>query len=278
MRCFMKILKFFQLALLLVLLPILIKAQPTQFNINEYKQFLQSHQNMLTSQLLEMHPAGVFKGNLNLDYQDALYFDSIDSKYNLTDFEKSLINKNSFMVSERLSRYSFGEAFLDIYHKDLPVFVSTDAILHALHMSYDNILKDVELGILIEKIKTFLSQLHNNFTILENSYFADQKMKTMLKDVDIYLTVPRKLLGEEIFPFYPENTSKVDSILQMIADEEGFVPYSLFSTKPVKYDWSQFKPRGHYTDEFHPILAKYFRAMMWLGKIEIYLLPPSGYF
>ncbi len=53
-----------------------------------------------------------------------------------------LIKKNGFMVSERLFKYSsFGDAFLDIYHKDLPVFVSTDAILHAFHISYDRYFK-----------------------------------------------------------------------------------------------------------------------------------------
>ena len=139
----MKILKFFRVTFLLIFFPLLITAQPTQFNINEYKQFLQSHQNMVTSELLELHPAGVFKANLNVDYQTAYYFDSISIKYNLTDYEKSLINQNGFMVSERLSNLSFGEAFLEIYENDLPVFVSTDAILHAFHVSYDRILKDV---------------------------------------------------------------------------------------------------------------------------------------
>ena len=80
----MKILKFFRVTFLLIFFPLLITAQPTQFNINEYKQFLQSHQNMVTSELLELHPAGVFKANLNVDYQTAYYFDSISIKYNLT--------------------------------------------------------------------------------------------------------------------------------------------------------------------------------------------------
>ena len=108
-------------------------AQTNQFSIEAYKQFLNSNQNLTTSQLLDMHPAGVFKGDLNLQPQDALYFDSISIKYNLTDYEKSLVKKNGFMVSERLSMHTFGEAFFDIFQKDMPVFVSTDAILHAFH-------------------------------------------------------------------------------------------------------------------------------------------------
>ena len=277
MRCFMKILKFFQLVLLLVLLPILIKAQPTQFNINEYKQFLQSHQNMVTSQLLEMHPAGVFKGNLNLDYQDALYFDTISQKFNLTNYEKLLIQKHGFMATERLKFPSYGTSMLDIYHKDLPVFVSADAILHAYHVSYDRILKTVELEILINRVTGLLNSLHSKMPQLAAKYAAYPQMNKMLRDVDLYLTVPRRLLNPSANLYYADNQTKLNEVLTMIAQEQGFVSYILFSdSNCVVYDWSQFKPRGHYVDPQNPILEKYFRAMMWLGRMEIYLLPPNS--
>ncbi len=83
----------------------------TNFNIESYKQFLNAHQNMDAEQLLQDHDAGKFDANINADYSSADYFDSIDAKYNLTNYEKSLLNKNGFMVSERLSKYSFGGSF-----------------------------------------------------------------------------------------------------------------------------------------------------------------------
>jgi len=272
----MKILKFYRVTFLLIFFPLLIKAQPTQFNINEYKQFLQSHQNMVTSELLEMHSAGTFRTDLNVDFENAQYFDSISIKYNLTDYEKSLINQNGFMVSERLSNLSFGEAFLEIYENDLPVFVSTDAILHAFHVSYDRILKDVELGILIDRITNLLQTLHNNLPALTAKYSAYPEMNTMLKDVDVYLTVPRKLLDQSAAPYFSENISKINEILSKISAEQGHDPYILFSENCRVIDWSQFKPRGHYVDIQNPILEKYFRAMMWLGRTEIYLLAPES--
>jgi hypothetical protein len=39
-------------------------------------------------------------------------------------------------------------------------------------------------------------------------------------------------------------------------------------------DFSQFTPRGHYAE--HYLLKNYFRAMMWLGRTELYLLPPKS--
>lgn len=118
----------------------------TNFNVGLYKSFLQSHTDLTSDGLTQLHPAGKFVGNLHLNNNSAQYFDSIAIKYGLTDAEKSSIQQNGFMVSERLSEPAMGQALLDIFQKDLPVFVSTDAILHAFHISYDRILKDVELG------------------------------------------------------------------------------------------------------------------------------------
>ncbi len=122
------------------------------FNIEDYKQFLQQHQNMSTEELLQMYDAGFFTDQINTNYSDALYFDSLDGYYNFSEFEKSLIQDHGFMVSERLKRISFGESLLEIFNQDFPVFVSTDAILHAFHISYDRILTDMEIGLLEDRL------------------------------------------------------------------------------------------------------------------------------
>ena len=41
---------------------------------------------------------------------------------------------------------------------------------------------------------------------------------------------------------------------------------ALFGVEDRIIDFSQFKPRGHYTDD--PRLESYFRAMIWLGRID----------
>ncbi len=231
---------------------------------------------MDAEQLLDDHDAGTFDANFNADYSSADYFDSIDAKYNLTNYEKSLLNKNGFMVSERLSKGSFGDAFLDIYHKDLPVFISTDAILHAFHVSYDRILKDMELAVLIDKLSTLLEQLHSQMPQLENKYSSHPDIKLMLHDVDVYLTVARKLLDKNITPYYTDNANKVNHLYNRAIEADGFNTDTLFANACVRVDWSQFKPRGHYIDETNPQLENYFRTMMWLGRIEIYLIPPRA--
>ena len=245
------------------------------FDLNLYQQFLQNHQNMQTQDLLDMHPAGIFEDNLNLNYQDVFYLDSIDAKYNLTEYEKSLIQNHGFMVTQRLSQKSFGEILLDIHHNDLPVFVSTDAILYAYHVSYDRILREVELGYLIDKVSTLLGSLRNSFPQIVSNYSSEPEMLQMLKDVDLYLTVGAKLIGQNISPYYPENTVIIDTVISRVMDANSFYNDTLFSSNCVAHDYSQFKPRGHYDSDEYPELRQYFRAMMWLGRIELYLIKPS---
>jgi len=248
-------------------------AQTNDFNVAEYQQFLDQNQNMTASQLLDMNPAGNFNADLNLSWESALYHDSIEIALNLTDYEKSLLQKHGFVVTERLKKESFVEQFSDIWQKDLPVFISTDAILHAFHYNYVKILKKIERGILIDHVTNLLTEMHNNLPDLISQYSDNPEMEQMLKDIDVYITVPRKLLDQDISAHYPENTTVVSEILNLI-DAEKFDLYPFFSENCKEIDFSQFKPRGHYAEDED--LSNYFRAMMWLGRIEIYLLAPKS--
>ncbi len=56
---------------------------------------------------------------------------------------------------------------------------------------------------------------------------------------------------------------------------ESLSPIAIGSTRqahPTRrtFDFSQFKPRGHYTAE--PSLEQYFRAMIWLGRVDLRLM------
>ncbi len=254
---------------------ITVYAQNASFDVEAYKQFLQTHQSMTKEEVLSLHPAGVFQARAGAVPGTILYLDSITHRYQLTAHELTKLNDHGFVVSERLSYPSFGEAYLDVWKKDLPVFVSTDAILHALHMSYDEILKTVEISTIIPELTTLLSRMHGQMGALHTEYAGNPEMVQMIKDVDLYLTVARKLLDESVTPYYSENQSAVTVLLGYIQAEQP-ADYALFASNPRTIDFSQFKVRGHYTDTYYTELGKYFKAMMWLGRTEIYLLPPQS--
>lgn len=245
----------------------------SQFDLVAYRQFLLDNQNMNTGQLLSMYSGGKFNKNATTNFHSALYSDSIISRYNLTAYEQSLIENHGFMVTDRLRRISFGSAFHEIYNYDLPVFVSTDAILHAIHMSYDANLKNLELQLLIPKLENLLRGLRSQVSVLDGVYAGHPEMKKSIRDLDVYLTVPGKLLGIFSSPVFPENNGFVDSLMSMIQAESP-MSVSLFSSTPRQYDFSQFTVRGHYTES--EALGKYFKAMIWLGRTELALISPKN--
>jgi Protein of unknown function (DUF3160)/FlgD Ig-like domain len=241
------------------------------FDTTAFKQFLSSHQNLTTDQLQSLHPAGSFSAETHTVFSSARYFDNINAHYGLTAGEQSLLNKHGFVVTERLKPYSFGNSFLEIYNNDLPVFVSTDAILHALHMSCDAILMQEESAVLSEKLDTLLSALHAQLPAIALKYSSSPSMKQMVNDIDVYLTVPQNLLGKVTAPTFSENTAVINQLLGLIKAEQP-VSFALFSSTPRTIDFSQFTPRGHYTQTL--LLTHYFQAMMWLGRTEMYLIAP----
>jgi hypothetical protein len=246
----------------------------SDINLSDYKNYLSNNENLTFEQLFNSHNTGVFKKNINSQWQNSLYADSVDIKYQLTEDEKFLLSENGFVVTERLSHSSFPIQLVDIFHKDLPVFVTTDAILHTVHRSYDAILKDIELELLIPKLKELLKELKDNiksFSSVKNNI----EIQDRLKDLDIYLSVPLKILDNSQFPAYSENYSTVNEFIQLVNNAE-YEEKNFFSSTLRKIDFSQFKPRGHYVDEYYPQLADYFKAMMWLGKMELYLIAPNS--
>src|SRR6266498_441614 len=48
-----------------------------------------------------------------------------------------------FVSIDQNRRHSFASAYFQIYSADLPVLVTTDSIMHALHKSYDDILMEM---------------------------------------------------------------------------------------------------------------------------------------
>ncbi len=250
-----------------------------QLNTDAYFKYLEAHKNMTAQDLLLEYPAGVFAATAPTDLMNAEFFSAIDVKYKFTPYEKELAAKHGFMVTERLSYPTYAAAFADAYVKDLPVYISSDAILHALHRSYDNMLADIETYLLEPLL--FRALLAMKATLKTSPIPKDPLAQQARLDVDIYLTVALQLIKLDYryktldYPAeatFPENTPAIEKLRALIASEQlDFYP--LFAQTPRHIDFSQMKPRGHYPDKG---LSGYFQAMMWLGRTEIFITKPKG--
>lgn len=247
------------------------------FSVEGYKQFLKENENLNAEQLEDMHRAGLFNDGAPTSFAQSEFSNEIDAVYKLTDYEKSLIDRNGFMVTERTPFPSFGTAFHNIYIKDLPVFVSSDAILHAVHKSYDMILMDVEGSLLVPSMQEVLEKSRNELQNLATRYAGQQDVLRSLDDLDVYLAVAARLLTDpdkgEVNPVFNRNKAVVNELMSLIADESP-TTYPLFGEAERVLDFSQFTLRGHYTKS--EVLGRYFKAMMWIGRTEIYLSEIKG--
>ena len=159
------------------------------FSLQEYSRFLQDNLDLSSQDLLCRHaPAHSYYLGRESDasLSGISYLDSVILQYDLTESELDLLERNRFLVSERLSFNSFRGALNDVYEKDLPVFVTTDAILHALHYSYDRLLMELELDILKPTLAEFLDALYSAFPQLLAQYATDPRLKDPLADVDLF--------------------------------------------------------------------------------------------
>ncbi len=247
-----------------------------QFDIEQYKEYLKTHKDMTFDELIKEFPAGYFLKEAPTNLDEAEYGDSISIKYKLTNYEKELISKHGFMVTERLTYPTFHHAFKDIFYQDMPVYISSDAILHALHYSFDKILESIENKLLISALNSVLIKIQNQIKNLSEQS-TDSLYQLAVNDFDIYITIARYLFIDavkksHVQPVFPENVYKISEILKLIS-QKNRVNIALFSNTERPYDFSQFEIRGHYTKSKN--LSAYFQTMMWLGRTEIYITSPK---
>jgi len=236
--------------------------------------------------------------NLTLPAPKALPFDPTKVRFyadaaerlKLTPEEQRIFRQRGVVGVDHAQRYSMGSAYHAIYTRDLPVLVTTDSILHALHRSFDATLKELETNVFTHSMKNVLSRTAATLAA-DKAPFRDTELRASAEDVDLYLAVARSLLNgagappDEPAPgrFEPQGEApeavtpklvepaavasliRKASSLDMETPENGRKT-ALYGGKRF-VDWSQFRPRGHYTQSM--ALRRYFRAMMWLGRPDL---------
>ena len=200
---------------------------------------------------------------VDVDPESALFFTEANERFQFSPQEMTLMKTNGFAVRQSSYGRSFGGAYYDIYANDLPVLITSDSLLHALHSSYDHILKDIEKGYFSGTIQQVLGATQQHIIHVANNTSNPQDLAN-LKSADLYLTVGLSLLQGKLVPSGLGNDPQVVRILKT-ARHQGVVRIFLHG-EYREVDFSQFKPRGHYTESQY--LENYFKCMMWMGRAD----------
>ena len=200
---------------------------------------------------------------LPVDLDDVEGYADLKSLFGITSEQENLLSENGFVVL----RVNMFETLSDVYKclidNSLPLLVTTDAVLHAYHVLFDEILKRAEMNELIDimnnTIRTLLTEAE-----MEVQTYAGTPLEQPTKLNFIYLEVAYALINPEYSPTAPETSQE----LALIAAHAGFSNSPIFG---YMEDYSQYVPRGHYTE--NEGLKAYFKTMMWLGRMRFALVP-----
>jgi len=201
--------------------------------------------------------------DLPLELTTVSNFDEVNPKLGLSESQIDLLSANGFVVIP----YGRENDVVDVYdylkNRDIPIFVTSDTLLHLYHIQFNEILKIIEENEFFNAIKAMSQAMLNESLNGYNSLGGD--LKEAAKRNVAYFAVALKLIDPNAsVPSFVQG--EVDEELQLIEQHSGFADSPIFK---YREDYSQYVPRGHYTRS--ETLEKYFKAMMWYGRIAFLL-------
>ena len=211
-------------------------------------------------------------------------------RFTFGETQSTLLAQNGFVVvpAEWLE---FFQLYENGRYEEIPVFVTTDSVYHVYHLLFDKMLRDLEREHFEPDIHALtaacLQSAQALYAELQTTQLGD-----VARRVVAYFAVADALINPAaVAP--PEVADLVREELALIEAHAGFSASPIFSedcpencdpcdTMPppecldqpgMCEDYSQYVPRGHYTrsEQFQ----RYFRAMMWYGRINMRLQKPD---
>ena len=216
---------------------------------------------------------------LESDLSNILNIESFRNKQGWSSEVESLIKQNYFaavqnchFTSDVLDRpyQQFSEVYEDNYWHNTPSFVTSDSMFHIFHVLYDYALRTMEQDNLTLYLDALIGHLLEN-SIKYHSVLNDPWWREIAKLNIAFFSVVMKCLHPDWG--VPSDVSEwVNDTMQLIEESEGFSENWFMNQRE---DFSQFKPRGHYTKT--PELERFFKAMMFLGRVNFRLHPDDDW-
>jgi hypothetical protein len=189
-------------------------------------------------------------------------YESLKNWLQITPEQEQLLSQNGFVVLRVNSYGTLADFYNDAYDKNMPIMITTDAVLHTYHVLFDETLKQIEtnefIGELNSMINTLLVKAQE-----EAESVAGNPLETASKLNLMYLEVAHALMQ----PSFTPTTVEAQQELQLISDHNAMTESPIFG---YKEDYTQYVPRGHYTESEQ--LEAYFKTMMWFGRMRFALL------
>lgn len=178
--------------------------------------------------------------------------------------QRTALARNGFVITPARWR-QFDAVYEATRYAEQPVFVTSDATLHVYHLIFGKLLRDLERESLAPAARRLTALLmadsRRQLAALKGTPLEADARLTLA-----YLAVAQKLADPAVTP-PAEVAALVAAELKLIDAHQGIAPSAIFSGTELLEDYSQYVPRGHYTRS--EALKRYFRIMMWLGRMNL---------
>lgn len=249
---------------------------------------------------------------LPLESSQISNYGDFNGKIKLDAATEGLLKKNGFAVIRNPFNQQ-GEDITQPYNtlkdKEVPIFITTDSLLHLYHIQFDETLRQIEekefydaiwdiskillneaqkeyesnSGDIKEAAKRNIAYFSVALELLKPkegqycSYSSDELYNLHEKEKELYYKAEQCLVNREAM-FSKEEIVKyhfdIPDLVKDVAEQELSLidKHEGFGKSPIftyREDYSQYVPRGHYTRSEK--LKNYFKAMMWYGRISFLL-------
>jgi hypothetical protein len=191
---------------------------------------------------------------------------NVNIPFALSPAQRSQLERDGFVVTPGTEK-EFFTLYEQARYRNVPIFVTSDSLLHVYHLLFSKVLRTAEVEYFIPLLRDLNRAMavntQTNYEQLKSTPWEDAARRTAA-----FVCVAGRLLDPAFeVPLYAREL--VDSELANIQDAGGILPSPLFPGLSFGEDYTQYIPRGHYTRSDD--LQAYFRAMMWYGRMTFRL-------
>jgi hypothetical protein len=207
-----------------------------------------------------------------------------------SDAQRTLLAQNGFVVAPA-DWLEFFQLYENARYGEIPIFVTTDSVYHVYHLLFDKMLRDLEREHFDPDIRALTAACLQSAQYL-HAQLQSTELEEAARRVVAYFAVADALINPDaVAP--PEVADLVAGEVTLIEAHGGMDGSVIFNQDcPANCDpcdempppecldqacmcedYSQYVPRGHYTRSEQ--LERYFRTMMWYGRINMRLQKPN---
>jgi hypothetical protein len=211
-------------------------------------------------------------------------------QFDFSSAQEELLSQNGFVVKPAMW-LEFFQLYEATRYQDLPVFVTTDSIYHVYHLLFNKLLRDLEREQLAPTVEMLTAALVDAAQKQHESAVGTP-LEEPSRRAWAYFVVAQQLIEASPPPIPDAVAGEVSDELALIEGHAGIMMSTVLSlpeafeeglfcdpnatpeqaNKFYCEDYSQYLPRGHYTRDEQ--LQRYFRTMMWYGRINLRLKHP----